>query len=102
MKKLQEEFLKKLGNNNRLDLLLTESMGVYFFVKDTHGRVVMANRLTYERCGFKSEEESLVKPIMIFLNLIWQISIIKMNRKSSKMVKRFSIWLNCSKQRRYH
>ena len=61
MNNLQQEFLAKLGNTNRFDLLLTESMGVYFFVKDTQGRVMMANRLTYERCGFKSEDEIIGK-----------------------------------------
>ena len=61
MKNKQKDFLERLGSHNRLDLLLTESMGVYFFVKDLEGRVMMANRLTYERCGFRSEEEIIGK-----------------------------------------
>ncbi|WDE97636.1 helix-turn-helix domain-containing protein [Lentisphaera profundi] len=61
MNTLQEDFLKRLGNHNRLDLLLSQSMGVYFFIKDTAGRVMMANKLTYVRCGFKSEDEIIGK-----------------------------------------
>ena len=61
MSQLQKEFLEKLGSTNRIDLLLSKSMGVYFFVKDTKGRVVMANQLTIERCGFKTEAELIGK-----------------------------------------
>ncbi|MDD7984919.1 AraC family transcriptional regulator [Lentisphaera marina] len=61
MKKLQEKFLDELGTYNRFDLLLSDSMGVYFFVKDIEGRVMIANKLTYERCGFQSEEEIIGK-----------------------------------------
>ena len=61
MSRLQKDFLEKLGSANRFDLLLSKSMGVYFFVKDTAGRVVMANQLTVERCGFSTENELIGK-----------------------------------------
>lgn len=61
MKQLQKDFLEKLGNSNRMDLLLSKSMGVYFFIKDLEGRVVMANQLTIERCGFSEEDELIGK-----------------------------------------
>ena len=61
MNKLKNQFLEQLGSYNQLELLLSESMGVYFFVKDTQGRVMIANKLTYVRCGFKSEDEIIGK-----------------------------------------
>jgi len=58
---IQEEFLDKLGNVNRIDLLLTKVTNVYFFAKDYEGRVMLANQLTVERCGCKTEEELIGK-----------------------------------------
>ena len=61
IRKIQQEFFKKLGDFNRYDQLLPPSSGVYTFIKDRQGRVISANQLTIERCGFKTEEEIVGK-----------------------------------------
>ena len=60
-KDIQENFFKRLSPQNRFDLLLPASSGVYSFIKDTNGLIISANQLTYERCGCKSEEEVIGK-----------------------------------------
>ncbi len=56
---IQDEFLAELDPAWRFDSVLTTSLGVYFFAKDLRGRIVMANALTVERCGCRTEEELL-------------------------------------------
>ena len=60
-KEIQKKFFDNLGDHNRYDLLLPPSSGVYAFIKDRKGRVITANQLTIERCGFTSEEEIVGK-----------------------------------------
>ena len=59
--KIQQEFFEILGDYNRYDSLMPPSSGVYTFIKDRQGRVITANQLTIERCGFKCEEEIVGK-----------------------------------------
>jgi AraC-like DNA-binding protein len=53
----QEGFLPQLDPACRLESLLSGSLGVFFFAKDRDGRIMMANQLTVERCGCRTEED---------------------------------------------
>ncbi|MCM8526601.1 MAG: AraC family transcriptional regulator [Lentisphaeraceae bacterium] len=58
---IKEKFYSRLSSNNRFDLLLPASSGVYSFIKDREGLIIAANQLTYERCGCRSESEVIGK-----------------------------------------
>jgi len=53
----QEAFLDLLGPACRLTPLLNVALGVFFFAKARDGRIMMANQLTVERCGCRTEDE---------------------------------------------
>ncbi len=57
MLQTQEAFLDRLDPACQLVPLLNDALGVFFFAKDRGGRIMMANPLTVERCGCRTEDE---------------------------------------------
>ena len=58
---LRDQFLRSIAPENGCHVLFDHIPGVAFFAKDRQSRLVAANRLFYERVGFRSERELIGK-----------------------------------------
>ena len=55
--RLQEEFFAQMADPQAIRAIFEHLPGVFFFVKDAHGRHIAANSQTFVRFGIQSERE---------------------------------------------